>query len=86
MNVVSEKSERDAYNTYMQVHYDLLVGADGANSALRAQLQNAMPNLVRRIRHDVVHSAAGVTVPAEELPGHAFFEGHAFEVSSIEQC
>ena len=74
------------FTTYacLQVHYDLLVGADGASSVVRAQLQKAVPNLVRRTRHDVVYSAASVKVPAEELPGHCFFEGHAFEVSSVE--
>lgn len=70
-------------NTDNLVDYDLLVGADGANSVVRAQLQNAVPNLVRRIRHDVVYSAASVKVPAEELPGHCFFEGHAFEEGAV---
>jgi len=65
------------------VHYDLLVGADGANSVVRAQLQNMMPpDYIRRFRHKGVYSTAGVAVPADELPGHAFFELHGFEVST----
>ena len=61
--------------------YDLLVGADGANSFVRSQLQATMPNsYVRRIRHKGVYTTKGVAVPADELPGHAFFEIHPFEV------
>lgn len=64
-----------------QVPYDLLVGADGANSLVRSQLQTIMPSsYVRRIRHKGVYTTRGVAVPAEELPGHAFFEIHPFEV------
>jgi 2-polyprenyl-6-methoxyphenol hydroxylase-like FAD-dependent oxidoreductase len=64
-----------------QVPYDLLVGADGANSLIRSQLQTTMPsNYVRRIRHKGVYTTTGVAVPADELPGHAFFEIHSFEV------
>lgn len=66
-----------------QVPYDLLVGADGANSLVRSQLQATMPSgYVRRIRHQGVYTTTGVAVPADELPGHAFFEIHSFEASS----
>jgi len=66
---------------FTQVPYDLLVGADGANSLVRSQLQATMPsNYVRRIRHKGVYTTKGVAVPADELPGHAFFEIHTFEV------
>lgn len=65
----------------VQVHYDLLVAADGAGSVVRAQLAKAMPEgFVRRIRHHVVYSTVGVTPPAGQVSGHAFFQAHQFEV------
>ena len=69
-----------------QVPYDLLVGPDGAKSLDRSQLQTIMPsNYVCRIRHKGVYTTKGVlvAVPADELPGHAFFEIHSFEVSMV---
>lgn len=64
-----------------QVPCDLLVGADGGNSLVRSQLQATTPsNYVCRIRHKGVYTTTGVAVPADELPGHAFFEIHSFEV------
>ena len=66
----------------VQVHYDLLVAADGAGSVVRAHLAKTMPEgYVRRIRHKVVYSTIGVTPPADQVPGHAFFQVHPFEVS-----
>lgn len=64
-----------------QVPYKLLVGADGTNSLVRSQLQATMPSkYVRRIRHKGVYTTEGPAVPADELPGHAFFEVHSFEI------
>lgn len=34
----------------------------------------------RRIRHKGVYTTTGVAVPADELPGHTFFEIHSFEM------
>ena len=65
----------------MQVHYDLLVAADGAGSVVRAHLAKSMPEgYVRRIRHKVVYSTIGLRPPADQVPDHAFFQVHQFEV------
>lgn len=65
------------------MRYDLLVAADGAGSIVRKQLAANMPEgFVRRIRHNVQYSTTGLRPPANELPGHAFFQVHQFEVSS----
>lgn len=65
----------------MQVQYDLLVAADGAGSVVRSQLAKRMPEgFVRRIRHSIVYSTIGLRPPAEDIPGHAFFQIHNFEV------
>lgn len=65
----------------MQVKYDLLVAADGAGSVVRAQLAKRMPEgFVRRIKHTVVYSTVGVSPPADQVPDHAFFQVHQFEV------
>ncbi|DBA80226.1 hypothetical protein WJX79_006530 [Trebouxia sp. C0005] len=72
------------HNNVKEVPYDLLVGADGANSLVRSQLQATMPSgYVRRIRHQGVYTTTGVAVPADELPGHAFFEIHSFEEGAV---
>ena len=69
------------------MHYDLLVAADGAGSLIRAQLAKQMPEgYVRRIRHNVVYSTIGLRPPADQIPGHAFFEMHHFEVSTLLAC
>ena len=65
----------------VQVQYDLLVAADGAGSVVRAHLAKTMPEgYVRRIKHKVVYSTIGLTPPADEVPSHAFFQMHQFEV------
>lgn len=72
------------HNDVKQVPCDLLVGADGGNSLVRSQLQATTPsNYVCRIRHKGVYTTTGVAVPADELPGHAFFEIHSFEEGAV---
>ena len=68
----------------VQVQYDLLVAADGAGSVVRAHLAKSMPEgFVRRIRHSVVYSTLGVRPPADQVPSHAFFQVHNFEVRDL---
>lgn len=65
----------------VQVHYDLLVAADGAASVVRAHLAKSMPaGYIRRIRHKVEYSTIGLRPPADQVPCHAFFQVHQFEV------
>lgn len=59
--------------------YDLLVGADGAGSAVRAAIQQVMPaGYARRYRHKQMYSMAQVERPAnpEDIPQHAVFQAH----------
>ena len=65
----------------LQVHYDLLVGADGVNSVVRLQLADRMPEgFVKQMKHKAVYTTAGVSLPAEDLPGHGFMQMHFFPV------
>lgn len=60
------------------IPYDLLVGADGAASAVRSALQHIMPaNYVRRYRHKQVYSMTQMTPddPAKVSP-HVVFQAH----------
>ena len=38
---------------------------------------------VRRIRHKVMYSTIGLRPAASDLPGHAFFQVHQFEVQRL---
>lgn len=68
----------------VQVHYDLLVAADGAGSVVRAHLARTMrEGYVRRIRHNIVYSTIGGKPPSDQVPGHAFFQVHQFEVTRL---
>ncbi|DBA86617.1 TPA: hypothetical protein ACH3X1_005085 [Trebouxia sp. C0004] len=40
-------------------------------------------NYVRCVRHKGVYTTTGVAVPADELPGHAFFEIYSFEEGAV---
>lgn len=68
----------------VQIPHDLLVAADGAGSVVRAHLAKIMPQgYVRRIRHNVVYSTVGAKPPADQVPGHAFFQVHQSEVRQL---
>ena len=65
-----------------EVSYDLLVGADGAGSVVRAALQQVMPaHYLRRYRHNQVYSMKDVTpTDSGEIPSHAVFQAHPTKV------
>ncbi len=67
----------------MQVQYDLLVGADGAGSAVRAELQRIMPpDFVRRTSNTAVYATGPLHLSDQaDLPKHTFTTMDAFEVS-----
>ncbi|KAL3130529.1 hypothetical protein ABBQ38_008341 [Trebouxia sp. C0009 RCD-2024] len=65
--------------TQANIGYDLLVGADGAASAVRLALQQIMPaSYVRRYRHKQVYSMTQMT-PANpaKIPPYAVFHAHS---------
>ena len=69
------------------MHYDLLVGADGANSVVRKALQARIPEdfVVRKLEHDIIYKTGPVDPGANaDLPEHAFTELHNWKVSSYE--
>ncbi|KAA6416580.1 MAG: hypothetical protein FRX49_13453 [Trebouxia sp. A1-2] len=61
-----------------KVSYDLLVGADGARSAVRSALQQIMPGThIQRYRHSQVYCSGPVTGCIEGgVTKHASFEAH----------
>ncbi|DBA70580.1 TPA: hypothetical protein ACH3X2_011969 [Trebouxia sp. C0005] len=61
-----------------KVSYDLLVGADGARSAVRSALQQIMPGThIQRCRHSQVYCSGPVTGCIEGgVTKHASFEAH----------
>ena len=67
------------------IPYDLLVGADGAGSAVRTALQQIMPaNYIQRYRHKQVYSMTQVT-PADpaRIPPHVLFHAHSAKVGNL---
>ena len=67
------------------IPYDLLVGADGAASAVRSALQQIMPaTYIRRYRHKQVYSMTQVT-PANpaEIPPYTVFHAHSAKVGVL---
>lgn len=67
------------------IGYDLLVGADGAASAVRLALQQIMPaSYVRRYRHKQVYSMTQMT-PANpaKIPPYAVFHAHSAKVQNL---
>lgn len=68
-----------------EVPYDLLVGADGAASAVRSALQQIMPDgYVRRYRHKQVYSMTQVTPSnAEDIPPHAVLQMHTIKDGTV---
>lgn len=62
----------------MQVPYDLLIGADGVGSIVRAALNKLMPsNYERRYRHNQSYCTAPITTPVSGgHPMHASLQGH----------
>ncbi|KAL3144280.1 hypothetical protein ABBQ32_004045 [Trebouxia sp. C0010 RCD-2024] len=65
--------------TQASIPYDLLLGADGAASAVRVALQQIMPAFyVRRFRHKQVYSTTQMThANPAEIPPHAVFRAHS---------
>lgn len=65
------------------MHYDLLVGADGAGSVVRQALQKRLPEgFVDRIRHDIVYTGETyANPPTGEFPEYGYFDTHFFSVS-----
>ena len=67
------------------MHYDLLVGADGASSVVRRALQASLPKdfVVRKLEHDIVYMTGPIEPGANaDLPKHAFVELHNWKVCS----
>lgn len=65
-----------------EVHYDLLVGADGAGSVVRSALQQIMPpHYVRRYRHGQMYSMMNIT-PSDpgQIAPHAVSQAHPIKV------
>ena len=71
------------YPLLSQVHYDLLIGADGVNSIVKAGLQARLPaGFVRRIKHGTVYTVGPCLADAKgELPQNTFIQFHCFAVS-----
>lgn len=67
------------------IPYDLLLGADGAASAVRVALQQIMPAFyVRRFRHKQVYSTTQMThANPAEIPPHAVFRAHSTKVQNL---
>ena len=68
----------DEWLVLLQVSYDLLVGADGAGSAVRSALQQIMPaNYMRRYKHKQMYSMGRATPSnPEDVPKHAVMQLH----------
>lgn len=65
-----------------QVHFDLLVGADGAGSTVREQLSAVLSEgFIERWTHDIVYSTGPLRdVEPGDFPGHTFMEMHTAQV------
>ena len=71
------------HHVLMQVHYDLLVGADGAGSVVRSALQSLLPlNFICRYSRNQMYTSGHAAVPdPSTLPAHSLFEGHVYQAS-----
>lgn len=69
----------------MKVQYDLLVGADGAGSAVRSELQKIMPpDFVKRRTHTAVYATGPLDLTdPDQLPKHTYTTMDSFEASNL---
>ena len=65
------------------MQYDLLVGADGAGSVIRSELQKVMPpGFLSRRAHDAVYATGPLEIKnKEDFPKHTFTTMDSFHVS-----
>lgn len=71
---------------WLQMQYDLLVGADGAGSVVRSELQKAMPpGFLKRKTHTAVYATGPLKIEdPREYPRHTFTTMDSFAVPSFE--
>ena len=67
------------------MQYDLLVGADGAGSAVRSELQKIMPpGFMKRRSHTAVYATGPLELTdPDQLPKHTYTTMDSFEASAI---
>lgn len=67
------------------MQYDLLVGADGAGSAVRTELQKVMPpEYIKRRSHTAVYATGPLELTnPDQLPKHTYTTMDSFEACSV---
>jgi 2-polyprenyl-6-methoxyphenol hydroxylase-like FAD-dependent oxidoreductase len=67
------------------VHYDLLVGADGAYSLVRGELQRKvmLPGFLRIFTHNMVYTFIDISKDAAVYPNHTFMQLHPGKVRCL---